>query len=79
MTIIDCSLSLKMIKKILVVLGVVDMRQLLLICHQIDFRQDSVKLHLSAMTSCPKLHKTCVSKTESKHFLDIGSLIGTQF
>ena len=31
MTIIDCCISLKMIKKILVVLGVVDMRQLLLI------------------------------------------------
>ena len=30
MTIIDCCISLKMIKKILVVLGVVDMRQLLL-------------------------------------------------
>ena len=30
MTIIDCRISLKMIKKILVVLGVVDMRQLLL-------------------------------------------------
>ena len=31
MTIIDCCISLKMIKKFLVVLGVVDMRQLLLI------------------------------------------------
>ena len=31
MTIIDCCISLKMIKKNLVVLGVVDMRQLLLI------------------------------------------------
>ena len=30
MTIIDCCISLKMIKKNLVVLGVVDMRQLLL-------------------------------------------------
>ena len=30
MTIIDCCVSLKMIKKVLVVLGVVDMRQLLL-------------------------------------------------
>ena len=30
MTIIDCCISLKMIKKVLVVLGVVDMRQLLL-------------------------------------------------
>ena len=30
MTIIDCCISLKMIKKFLVVLGVVDMRQLLL-------------------------------------------------
>ena len=30
MTILDCCISLKMIKKILVVLGVVDMRQLLL-------------------------------------------------
>ena len=30
MTIIDCCISLKMIKKSLVVLGVVDMRQLLL-------------------------------------------------
>ena len=29
MTILDCCISLKMIKKILVVLGVVDMRQLL--------------------------------------------------
>ena len=37
MTIIDCCISLKMIKKNLVLLGVVDMRQLLLnsdkICH----------------------------------------------
>ena len=32
MTIIDCCISLKMIKKILIVLGVVDMRQLLLKC-----------------------------------------------
>ena len=31
MTILDCCISLKMIKKVLVVLGVVDMRQLLLI------------------------------------------------
>jgi hypothetical protein len=30
MTILDCCISLKIIKKILVVLGVVDMRQLLL-------------------------------------------------
>ena len=30
MTIIDCFISLKMIKKMLVVLGVVDIRQLLL-------------------------------------------------
>ena len=30
MTILDCCINLKMIKKILVVLGVVDMRQLLL-------------------------------------------------
>ena len=36
MTIIDCCIILKMIKKILVVLEVVDMRQLLLIasCHR---------------------------------------------
>ena len=36
MTIIDCCLSLKMVKKNLVVLGVVDMRQLLLIQLQAD-------------------------------------------
>ena len=36
MTIIDCCISLKMIKNILVVLGVVDMRQLLL---KINFTQ----------------------------------------
>ena len=34
MTILDCCISLKMIKKSLVVLGVVDMRQLLLISSQ---------------------------------------------
>ena len=39
MTILDCCISLKMIKKILVVLGVVDMRQLLLskkFCNQTE-------------------------------------------
>ena len=35
MTIIDCCISLKMIKNILVVLGVVDMRQLLLIAQNV--------------------------------------------
>ena len=35
MTILDCCISLKMIKKILVVLGVVDMRQLLLIAQNV--------------------------------------------
>ena len=34
MTMIDCCISLKIIKKFLVVLGVVDMRQLLLIIYQ---------------------------------------------
>ena len=38
MTILDCCISLKMIKKILVVLGVVDMRQLLLNSYLISTR-----------------------------------------
>ena len=37
MTIIDCCIVLKMIKKLLVVLGVVDMRQLLLIIDEMNF------------------------------------------
>ena len=46
MTILDCCISLKVIKKFLVVLGVVDMRQLLL---KVDKKYFDIPLNHCAM------------------------------
>ena len=73
MTILDCCISLKMIKKILVVLGVVDMRQLLLkvtcLTHQSTISSgNNLYFHLheqsiaAGSNVCPALHTIQKSK-----------------
>ena len=62
MTIIDSCISLKMIKKILVVLGVVDMRQLLLKGLSLELQNHvnfSVILHTSSFIVSNNLTVDC--------------------